>query len=276
MAGSKSFSSSQWQKKPNLTHFLCLPLVNETSEPQLDRSLKKFIEKVCSDAVTKSTTQSEQGSDAASQSQEQPLPVKAIRPLGTLHLTLGVMTLTKDRLAKVIEALDALDVAALLKSHSGTSPGSNEHDIPVPALSLDLKGLESMHDPESTSILYIAPSDPTDRLYNFCLALRKHFEDFLVPDDRPLKLHATIVNTIYAKSKKPADRSQGHGPKAKGSFKLDARGLLGEYKDFVWAEHLALDRIAICEMGAKKVMDANKVRVLDERYTEVATTALPS
>lgn len=278
MVGQKPSSKPSWQKKPALTHFLCLPLVTEVSRPQLDRSLKQFTAEMCETTPGKRASQDDNESSTAAQPPEAFSP-KSIRPLGTLHLTLGVMTLDQDKLAKAVQVLNSLDVASMLKPtpNSSTGPDSDtQQETAVPALTIDLKGLESMHDPDSTSILYVAPSDPTDRLYNFCLALKSQFEEFLVSDDRPLRLHATIVNTIYGKNRSASSRSQGHGPKAKGSLKLDARPVLQKYQDFVWAENFTLDRIAICEMGAKKIMDAAKVRVLDERYTEVASATLPS
>jgi activating signal cointegrator complex subunit 1 len=81
-------------------------------------------------------------------------------------------------------------------------------------------------------------------------------------------LHATLINTIYAKGRK----SQGHGPNAKAPLKIDARALLERYQDFVWARDVVLDRIAICEMGAKKLVENGEV--VGEQYTEVASVSL--
>lgn len=127
-----------------------------------------------------------------------------------------------------------------------------------------------MHAPEKTSIVYIEPYDPTGRLYPLCLALQDVFRrsELLVPDDRELKLHATLVNTIYTKGRK----SQGHGPNANAPLKIDARALLEKYSDFVWAKDVVLDRIAICEMGAKKRIENGEV--VGEEYTEVASVPL--
>lgn len=55
---------------------------------------------------------------------------------------------------------------------------------------------------------------------------------------------------------------------------MDSRSLLEKYKDFVWAENVTLDRIAICEMGVRKKMDPQG-NVVSEEYTEVASVALP-
>ena len=169
-----------------------------------------------------------------------------------------------------------------------------EKPITLPALDraggsvkVDFKGLVSMHAAKSTSILYSSPSDETGRLLPFCVALQKMFKDrgFIV-EDRPLKLHATIVNTIYAKgrnrpSKDSAGASnqdakpQGHGPNANAPLKIDATTILEKYEDFVWARDVTLDRVAICEMGAKKILNENG-NVEDEEYTEVANVALPT
>lgn len=225
-----------------------------------------------------------------------------------MHCTLGVMSLDQDRLDKAIKLLQSLDITQLLRSTNaadtppGTSTVDQQQEIITPKeplakderpislrrpvsppsaerasraatsdpLTIDLKGLVSMHVPEKTSIVYIEPCDSSERLYPFCLALQEIFkrEGILVPDDRKLKLHATLVNTIYAKGRK----SQGHGSKANAPMKIDARALLDKYADFVWAKDVVLDRIAICEMGAKKRIENGEV--VGEEYTEVASVPL--
>ncbi|KAK4507146.1 hypothetical protein PRZ48_000880 [Zasmidium cellare] len=219
-------------------------------------------------------------------------PRTAIRPVGALHCTLGVMSLTKDQLSQATSFLENLDVRSLLSGtvrDSATTSEQGTTDTSSARLVVDLKGLESMHAPEKTSILYSGPFDKSERLYPFCLAVQQLFQDkgFLVEDDRKLKLHATIVNTIYAKGKKLPGRrasnqaqqndsdAQGHGPNANAPLKLDARALLDEYQDFAWAENVTLNRLAICEMGAKKITD-DEGKVIAEQYTEVASIGLPS
>jgi activating signal cointegrator complex subunit 1 len=279
-------------KKPPLTHFLCLPLVTRTSKPQLEASIGVFRESVAS----------EQPQETASENGVTRIHPKAIRPVGAMHCTLGVMSLDQDRLDKAIKLLQSLDITQLLLSIAADTPlgttvdpqeitpkePSTKDQRPVPLrrpvsppaerasratsdpLTIDLKGLVSMHVPEKTSIVYIEPRDSSERLYPFCLALQDIFkrEGILVPDDRELKLHATLVNTIYAKGRK----SQGHGSKANAPMKIDARALLDKYADFVWAKDVVLDRIAICEMGAKKRIENGEV--VGEEYTEVASVPL--
>jgi activating signal cointegrator complex subunit 1 len=278
-------------KKPPLTHFLCLPLITAASKPQLEASIASFRKDVAS----------EQPQETASENGVTRIHPKAIRPVGVMHCTLGVMSLDRDRLDKATKLLQSLDITQLLSHAADTPPGTTvdpqeitpkeplaKHQRPVslqrsvspPAerasratrnpLTIDLKGLVSMHDPEKTSIVYIEPCDSSERLYPLCLALQNIFneESILVPDGRKLKLHATLVNTIYAKGRK----SQGHGRNANAPLKIDARALLDKYADFVWARNVVLDRIAICEMGAKKRMENGEV--VGEEYTEVASVPL--
>ena len=134
--------------------------------------------------------------------------------------------------------------------------------------------MKSMHSSSKTTSLYATPEDPTSRLYGFATQLRDAFAsaNFMIPDKRPLKLHATIVNTLYAKSKRPA-KDSGPGKGKRGVQKLDATELLVEFKDFEWARDFRLEKVSICEMGAKKeIVDGV---VVNEEYLEIASVPLP-
>lgn len=349
-------------KKPALTHFLCVPLVNSISQPQLEASIREFKERVCSNSpaetvsgqdtaeasrISSETKTEDMISDAKAQSEElhkafeekvllevsSPLiPEKAIRPLGSLHLTLGVMSLDEEKLVQANTLLQSLDLDNLLREATAPADQFNTaaNDIQTtdaaPPNSLDitptqvadllnsplkisLESLEPMQSPTKTSILYIRPQDPTNRLQILCQALRKTFTDaeLLVPDTRPLKLHATIVNTIYVKGRKKKSKasekakqptteestkdqttdetapqasarkqelqaneaSSGHGPSAKSSLYINATSLLSTYKDHVWASDIPVERVAICEMGVKKQLSSTG-EVIGEAYKEVA------
>lgn len=288
-------------KRPPLTHFLCLPLVTATSRPQFEASLRTFKNDVCGEHPIDNVVDE---SDESGQQRSPVIHPAAIRPVGALHCTLGVMSLGDNELAEAIECLRDINFAEVLRGSVSEyrsvpdpirttfgqvstlqAPISPPPGVPRSAhpLRIDLRGLVSMHNKQNTSILYSAPSDPRGRLLQFCLAIQELFKDrgFLAENHRELKLHATLVNTIYAKSRVkrgqaagPADRSEGHGPNAKAPLKMDATAILEKYEDFVWAENVVLDRVAICEMGAKKVLDAEG-NVVDEEYTEVATMPLP-
>jgi activating signal cointegrator complex subunit 1 len=320
-------------KKPPLTHFLCLPLVTDTSRPQIQQGLDKFKQDLVNDS---------------------PIPTKAVRPVGTLHLTLGVMSLSAMELEKAKQYLENLDVHTLLrdithrrvaeKAAEDGEIGENLVAAAMPdtnALTIDLEALVPMQTPQNTSILYAEPRDPSRRLSLFASTLREQFIDqgFLVPDTRPLKLHATIMNTIYAKPKQRRGRSstsklkhglkhiehkvsphhqndrdahpdgeddgastagsadgdtpglagsstmngdqdqvppvagEGHGPDGKSWMRFDARNLIEKYKGFIWARDVRVDRVCICEMGAKKIWSGTHEgdrEVLDEQYKVVA------
>lgn len=279
-------------KKPALTHFLCLPLVNASSKPQLEQALETFRQDLTGAGPRASATSVEAGNDGSNF-----LPIidtKALRPTGALHLTLGVMSLKEEQLIKAANCLQNLDLASIL---SEASPDANQAGARED-LRISLRGLESMHDVRKTSILYAAPTDATNRLYPLCLAVQKFFEaeGFLLEDDRKLKLHATIINTIYAKARrKPNEKSvivpstgqsisshsevtsdddpRGHGPNANAPLKFDARSIVEKYKGYIWADSIVLDRISICEMGAKKITDSSG-EVVDACYTEVASIKL--
>ncbi|KOS18797.1 Uncharacterized protein ESCO_001018 [Escovopsis weberi] len=222
------------------THFLCIPLAGA----QLARSLSSFRADVTS--VTSFG-----------------LPEDAVRPLGTLHLTLGVMALKGDSVDRAVELLRGLRLGDMLREAraacSAPRPlGDGEDGVVLPVsgcrggpgpskLAVSIRGLRSMQPAAKAAVLYAAPKDAEGILYDFCHRLRKPFRDsgLMVDEGRPLLLHATLFNTIYARSK---GRSRG-----KERLTVDARQVLSRYEDFVWAEDLPLTHVAICRMGAKRI-----------------------
>ena len=304
--------------KPPLTHFLCLPLINQSSRQQFQTALASFASQVA----------------AKKDSDEPVIPDKAIRPVGTLHLTIGVMSLrTQERLDGALELLQGLDVGQMLRDAADSKAGPDDArdaewnepkdvepkvkvetenlseeskagvseqakvarstletplrvangappqaspDDHLPALMVSLTGITSMHQPTKTSILYANPIDTTGRLQPFCNALRDLFQSkgFLLPDDRPLLLHATVANAIYASDRKSRSRGGGHG-KGRGKLTFDATELLEGMEDFKWAEDITVEKVAICKMGAEKIKDDGG-DVVAEEYTEVGSKALPS
>jgi activating signal cointegrator complex subunit 1 len=244
---------------PRLTHFLCIPLVTPRSRPQLQSSLDKFRADVTNDR----TPENPDG-----------IPEGAIRPTGTLHLTLGVMSLlSQERVDSALKLLAGLNLMELLSDRKsipvegGTdtrdsgdgaeTKGKIQEESKPKELKVTLRGLTSMHTPSKTSILYSAPVDENHSLQSFCQKLRDAFAeaDLLVPDTRPLLLHATIVNTIYVPGIK--GKGTGHG-KNRAKLTIDARDILEKYEDFEWVSDVKLNKVAICKMGAKKLEDGNE------------------
>jgi activating signal cointegrator complex subunit 1 len=307
--GSKRYGKGKdGPKKPQLTHFLCLPLVTDTSKPQLQTGLEKLKDDLEQDAL---------------------VPTKAVRPLGTLHLTLGVMSLDDTQLEEAKRYLQELSLHRLLRdltqrklAEKAAEDGAISENLNAAAmpdtdsLTIDLEALTPMQSPRNTSILYASPKDSTQRLVQFATLLREEFTEkgFMIEDTRPLKLHATIINTIYAKQggrrgrkshvretlkhiehkvsphhheakdnhdgfaagsgedDNTPSRSEGHGPDAKSWMRFDASTLIDRYKDFTWAEDVRIDRVQICRMGAKKIWSGGSEgegEVVDEKYEVV-------
>ncbi|CAF9922121.1 hypothetical protein IMSHALPRED_005349 [Imshaugia aleurites] len=250
--------------KPQLTHFLLLPLVTPTSRPQLQSSLQRFFAEV--------TTPND--------SRDPALPAKAIRPVGAIHLTIGVMSLpTPDRLAAACTYLQSLDIPTMLRAACDPPPATLSPDPPTASnppppqpLLTTLSGLHTLRPPTSTSSLHASPTPSSPHLLPFATALRAAFTaaGFLIPDSRPLTLHATLVNTIYARSAK-----SGKNRWTKGSGRFDATRLIERYKDVEWARDVRIEKVAVCEMGARVVGVEEGGGGVDQVYREVASVELP-
>lgn len=377
------------EKRPPLTHFLCLPLVSETSLPLLENSLAEFKHSLLSSRKA--------GGDHPSEWLPPLFPDSAIRPLGTVHLTLGVMSLTSPgRLHEAVEFLESLDVDKLLKEVQSEfltfdKNDSLTQDFNKP-LCVSLESLGALPKAKAATVLYANPVDPTSRLHPFALKIRQAFvdagfieQDFIKqkprkhqngkqilrtensasninnngdingaivaaeaaeeaiiehkPKLRPLFLHATLVNTIYARGGRNSlhGNKQKKGHKHAGPLTFDARGLLARYRDyyadgtrmqqkqlsvddnaerssqedngddgvshsseeeahpskgveqikhthetntteypFVWASNVPIERLCICEMGAKTLTeeDSQLAARLGQEYRVVAERKL--
>ena len=298
--------SKYTNKKPPLTHFLCLPLLTTTSIPQLQKSLSLFKQSVTRSA--RPETPAAEEAEAEASITNVVIPEKAFRPLGVLHLTLGVMSLrSEEKMNDVKGLLEGLDLTELLEGREDqlvdssqsvdvlTDNGICQSKIETPPLdstdrgptfletlkravtppilsrpkmcgeplTISLRGLQAFPKPDKATVLHCPPHDPSSRLYPFCLRLKQKFVDagFMEPDDRPLVLHATIVNTVYAKP----DRR--HEKRRMGTIAFNATEMMRIYNEkagievdgvsgnFVWASDILIDRVSICEMGSRLVDD---------------------
>ncbi|KAL2862887.1 uncharacterized protein BJX67DRAFT_375003 [Aspergillus lucknowensis] len=192
-------------KRPPLTHFLCLPLVNDISLPQLESSLAAFKASIPPSPAKADLTEVQR----RYQQQRPLIPDDAIRPVGTLHLTLGVMSLpTSQRLDEALRFFHSLDLAALLRKAEasaaqkkrlnatstwetnstqttndaggafGTTPTEElpqDGSTPSEPFTISLESLHALPRVRSATILHAVPVDPTSRLYPFCEMLRKEF-----------------------------------------------------------------------------------------------------
>lgn len=222
-------------KKPQLTHFLCIPLHNAT--PQLTLSL----EALQNDLVIN----------------EELVSASAIRPAVTMHLTLGVMSLTSSTLIQRAKNFveTGLDITQLLQS---LNPSTE-----VEPFTIDLRGLDAMGQRRRTSVLYAVPCDSTGRLRVFAEAVKAAFEEegLMVKEDRELKLHATVVNTIYSKGGQGRGRGGGGGRgRGRGDGRgqrecFDAEDVVDKYRDVAFADGVRLDKVAVCRMGEVRAED---------------------
>lgn len=229
--------------RANPTHFLCIPL----SSTQLRRSLASFAADVTS-------------------IQSFALPPDAIRPAGTLHLTLGVMSLPRPdqveqalTLLRQIQVKDIVSEARSSGTHAATHTTATNADAasaagtgsgPQPGsgkIIISIKGLHAMQTPSRTTVLYAPPVDSEGgMLYEVCKSIKRRFTDsgLMIDEGRALLLHTTVVNTRYVKG-------SGRGSNGK-RMELDARDILSKYEDYEWADGVEVSRLALCKMGAKK------------------------
>lgn len=221
--------------KPSPTHFLCIPLAGA----QLARNLAAFRTDVTSPLSFG-------------------VPQEAVRPLGTLHLTLGVMSLKEEGIVRAVEVLKSLQFREILSKVRASvaaaslpqTVASGNEGTSTDRLAITLQGLHPMQAAAKTSVLYAPPLDPEGILYRCCEQIRAAFleAELMIDDNRPLLLHATIINTIYVKGGRHAARG-----KRRERLTLDARDIVSRYDGYVWMENMPVDKIAICRMGAKKI-----------------------
>ena len=259
--------------RPQLTHFLCIPLATPAGRPQLVNSLATFHADVAATTVSMtsgSTGGASSANDRNATTKRGFLPRQALRPVGTLHLTLGTLSLEGDRLTQAIERLATLAPQALTPTDTATTAAEASPTI-------GLRGLNSMQPPARSSVLYASPVDKsTGRLaaaggpfLELCERVRAVFSDLMVDDNRPLLLHATIVNTVYVGSGTRGGRGgrgAGRGGRGGGKITFDARDLIEQYEDFLWMDNVPTKKVALCRMGARTTAVDDDGEVVDAAY----------
>lgn len=161
---------------PPLTHFLCLPLVNAASISQLETSLEAFK----SAHILNPGPTAQQIFQGHADDSRLELPTRAFRPLGTLHLTLGVMSLpSKERLDQAIDFFHSLDLVEMMRDVvQASSPAQQDSSSdPLSPFTISLESLHALPRPKSATVLHASPVDSTNRLLPFCVKLRDKFID---------------------------------------------------------------------------------------------------
>lgn len=218
------------------THFVCIPLAS----PQLSRALAAFKADVTSPMSFG-------------------VPPDAVRPPGTMHLTMGVMSLKDDGIERATEVLNSLRLRDMLSNareaflqsravQTGLASAEGSSSTEEGPLSITLQGLHAMQTPAKTSVLYAPPVDTDGILYRFCEQIKNTFQEagLMAEENRPLLLHATVINTIYVKN-------NGRGQRRREKLTIDARDMVSRYDDYVWMDEMPVEKVALCRMGAKKI-----------------------
>jgi activating signal cointegrator complex subunit 1 len=208
---------------------------------------------------------------------------------------------TLDQAKEVLNGLNLREIWRAVMANAPVMPGTEtpaaqanaggEDDLEPPKITL--RGLASMQVPTKAAVLYAPPVDPLGLLQAFCERVRDAFmqAELMVDDGRPLLLHATVVNTVYSKQKGLINATEGQagtGGRRRGGrgggrggrggrdwgkrerLVFDGTGLIDRYEDHVWMEDVPLEKVAICKMGAKKVIVDG---VEDEAYEVEAEVA---
>ena len=153
--------------------------------------------------------------------------------------------------------------ASTSQSASQTPSNAKPHttsSVPVSRsnpLTVSLHSLGTFPRPSSSRVFFAHPHDPTNRLQRFAELVQQRFKEAsLIAETRPLVLHATVANMIYAKSKGRGGRGYRGKGRRENDGSIDAREVLDIFNEreveFVWAEEIPIDRVRICKMGAEK------------------------
>jgi len=195
---------SSRHKQP-ATHFLSIPLMTADIEKEFD-DFKTAVLDTCGDS---------RGLDASIFQ----LPCR-------LHLTLALLILQND--AEISQANSILANAVQLLS--------SKYELSTKPFRIMMTGIEYMNDePQEIDVLYakVKADDHSDRLQNFVDDLVAEFDSSgLLKRDgpmgmerQPVKLHATIINTIF-RSSRDEENSEQQQPlqKAKGGAPATGKG----------------------------------------------------
>jgi activating signal cointegrator complex subunit 1 len=209
------------------THFLSLPLHHV---PKLQDSIDQLVEEI------------------ATKFPSLKIPEGAVRPAAAAHITLGVMSLdSEEKILRAVELLKNMDMRAIWeKTVDFVDNGDSQSSGPI-KFKLSLQGLATMASASKATVLFTMPNDPSNRLRRFAIEIRTKFieEGLLFDEKRTLKLHLTLINTLYC-----VKESIRRNPTT-CLVKLNCQDLIKEMGQRVLLEEVEIGQIAICMMGAK-------------------------
>ncbi|KAF8580553.1 hypothetical protein K439DRAFT_1356664 [Ramaria rubella] len=189
-------TSSSPAKKPPLTHFLSLPIGHH---PALRDQWVQI-----SSALLDSSP-SIPG-----------LHESIIVKPGGLHVTLGVLSLvSRERQQKKTSRRHTIDEALrLLQSLEAPIKHllANECPLIIPLEFMDVMRSRPNQKLEQSHVMWAGPdlaSNAGKRLNSVCELIHATFKNAgMLQDDRPLKLHCTLINTVYRKEKATGEQKR--------------------------------------------------------------------
>ena len=246
-----------------MTHFLCFPLLDQYSRPVLRESLGQ-LRRDSKSVISES----------------------AFRPLGTLHISLGVLALSHPRqFAYAKEFLSGLNIREMLKTgmvysdkgiQLGQGPMSTKEHIHMGSSHGELQPLtvtlSSLHSPDPDAAahrLSISAIDISGRLGPLWAAAKRvcGWADHSNPKPghegfkTTREAAASSVFSIQVVSV-PSHRTDyipsriqpGKFHKKPGPM-FDARKLIEQYENKVWAKDVRIGRLSVCRLGLAPAVD---------------------
>ena len=254
-----------------LTHFLCFPLFNQFSRPILRESFAQ---------LRKDTTPM--------------IPENAFRPLGTLHITMGSLSLGRPELfADFTRLLSGLNLREMLKKGDtysnrgiqlGRPPMSSQGNDPVKScdrelepITVNLSGIvapSGVRPPgtfdAASRRLATSATDLSGRLGPLWAATKPLWQ-FARGNKSHRKMRqqnskdwgGNVALSMFSVSfvDSPSDGlvkipSQAHPGKfrSKPGPTFDARKVIEQYNNKVWAKDVRIDRLSICRLGLTRAV----------------------
>lgn len=251
----------------SLTHFLAIPLLSPVSRPAFRNSITRLLDDPSAVSV----------------------PRHDIRPLGTLHLRVGTMNLTKpERFAQSVEILRSLNfrnilevVATGLKEAVAIDaerlwrevsslimlPVSSAPRNEVGPLSVSVRGLHPGNIGTEAKAITLSTNvvDMTHRLKPLIDIIRNAYREAGLlylnhsrdAETNRLRQEDEVSSTFSMTLLKSKHQRRRYIPDRKIRGKLreapvpryDFSDIINQYKDKTWSDEIKLDRVSLCQLG---------------------------
>ena len=221
------------QKRP--THFVCFPLVTNTSIPQLAESLRRFREVTTAppplrpsqiqrqereremETPDREVEAEENGQDKHAEGERiKVIPQAAHRPPGTFHLTIGTMDLSeKSEMRRALGVLKSIDYAAMLRAIDSVQ-AQNGHGSSMKAIAMDATRPETSNSSNSTLNANMSNTQSEPTKHKVQNGTGEGYRDTVSRIDRAI-LHATPDAPSY----KRENRERNPDPYRETVSKID-------------------------------------------------------